>query len=202
LIERHSARQVVVGKNFKFGRDRVGNLDTLQRLGAELGFEVRATELLSIDGDVVSSSRIRRAVRDADLDLARRLLGRPHRLVGSVTRGDGRGRQLGFPTANLRGVEELLPPHGVYAVRSFADSVSSDGVLNVGVRPTFGPGEVTVEVHLFDFDGDLVDVTLKVDLVARIREERRFPDPNALQEQIARDVELARQLLSSLPRAG
>jgi riboflavin kinase / FMN adenylyltransferase len=200
LAREHSARLVVVGENFRFGRDRAGNLDTLKRLGSELGFDVEATELLTVDAEPVSSSRIRKAIADGALPLATRLLGRPHRLSGVVRSGDGRGRTIGFPTANLAEVTEMLPPLGVYAVRALLQSDSPaeahDAVLNVGVRPTFGAGAVSVEAHLLDYQGDLVGSTLALELVARLREEQRFSGVEALKQQIAIDVAAARQHLS------
>lgn len=196
LTARHHARLVVVGENFRFGRERSGNLETLQALGKELGFEVRATELLAIDGEVVSSSRIRLAVANGELPLATRLLGRPHRLQGVVKTGDGRGRQLGFPTANLGEVAEMLPAHGVYAARATVAGQSHAAVLNIGVRPTFGGGAVSVEVHLLDFSGELVGTTLAVDLSVQLRKEQRFSGVEQLREQIQRDIARAREHLS------
>lgn len=196
LLHTHRARRVIVGENFRFGKDRAGSITTLRALGDELGFEVRATELLTLDGEVVSSSRIRDAIVAGEVEFAARLLGRPHRISGQIGSGHGRGRRLGFPTANLSGIEELLPKHGVYAVRVSVAGQLHPGVLNVGVRPTFGSGALSVEVHVLDRD-ELAASELRVDLVSRIRDERRFDGPEELSEQIRKDVELARGRLGS-----
>lgn len=197
LVRVHRARQVIVGENFRFGKDRAGDLGSLRALGAELGFEVGSTELLSLEGEVVSSSRIRDAIGRGAVEDAARLLGRPHRLLGRVVRGDGRGHGLGFPTANLADIEELLPQNGVYAVRVRSHGPDKLGVLNVGVRPTFAASGHSVEVHVLDLEEPLDPDAVAVDLVERLREERRFDGPAALAEQIGRDVAAARERLGS-----
>lgn len=201
LVRDLRARVVVVGQNFRFGRERAGDLATLEDLGRELGFEARA-EALACDAEgALSSSRIRAAISSGDLSCAERLLGRPHAISGAVVRGDGRGRTLGIPTANLGGVVEALPPHGVYAClvdRIAADGTASalaTGVANIGNRPTVAAG-FSVEVHLHDLDADLYGARLRVHLVAPIREERKFSDLGALVVQIRADVETARSLTS------
>jgi riboflavin kinase/FMN adenylyltransferase len=201
LVRVQRARRVIVGENFRFGKDRKGSLATLRALGEELGFEVGSTELFVLEDDVVSSSRIRDAVEAGEVELAERLLGRPHRLIGTVVRGHGRGRKLGFPTANLAAIEELLPKNGVYAGRALVAGRSLPAVLNVGVRPTFAPGDLSVEVHVFDLS-TLDSSELSFDIVARIRDERRFASVEELAAQIARDVDVARQRLGSDPEPG
>jgi riboflavin kinase / FMN adenylyltransferase len=197
LKNEHRAAKVIVGENFRFGKDRAGNLTVLTQLGAELGFLVSATDLLELDGEAVSSSRIRRALSEGNVDEAARLLGRPHELSGTVVRGDGRGRGFGFPTANIAAEDALLPAHGVYAVRAHFEGQTRAGVANIGVRPTVGGSETRVEAHLFDWDSDLYGKALRLELVARIRGEQRFDGVPALLSQIARDVAQARQLLDS-----
>lgn len=197
LAKQHAAAEVIVGANFRFGKDRAGNLGMLQRFGQQFGFAASATSLFSIDSEVVSSSRIRQAVRQGNLELANRLLGRPHSLSGVVVAGDGRGRQIGFSTANLSEVPELLPKFGVYAVRVEGPELMAPakGVMNVGVRPTLDAGELRIEVHLLDFEGDLYGKRLRVELVKSLREERKFDSFEALRVQIEKDAAAAAEVL-------
>jgi riboflavin kinase/FMN adenylyltransferase len=200
LIEALGARAVIVGQNFRFGHNRAGTLETLRELGAELGFEARAEELAGDDRGTYSSTRARELLEAGEMATLERVLGRPHSLSGRVIEGQKRGRTLGFPTANLAEIAEALPPHGVYAV--LVDLLEEGtgrarrlgrGVANLGVRPTLGAG-ASFEVHLFDIDQDLYGRTLRVHLVERLREERRFSDVSALAAQIARDSERARDV--------
>ncbi len=195
------ARIVVVGENFRFGAKRAGDLALLRRLGEELGFDARVHAIARDARGPYSSTRARDAITAGDLDEARRVLGRPHELSGTVVHGDARGRQLGFPTANLEDVPELSPPDGVYAVK--VDRLEPDvgprplaaGVTNLGVRPTLTSGaRRTLEVHLVDFDGDLYGARLRLHLLARLRGEQRFASLDELKAQIARDVARARAL--------
>ncbi len=197
------ARVVVVGDNFRFGAKRAGDLALLRKLGAELGFEVRVHSVASDTRGRYSSTRARRAVVDGDLDEVRRVLGRPHALTGLVMHGSERGRTIGFPTANLDAPPELLPPRGVYAVRAEryveVERVFvplAPGVTNIGVRPTVGAGGLSVETYLLDFAGDLYGARLRVHLLARLREEKKFASLGELEAQIARDVAAARALPS------
>jgi riboflavin kinase/FMN adenylyltransferase len=195
------AAVVVVGHNFRFGRDRAGGFDDLARLGQKLGFETRSHALVADEGGAWSSSRIRGAIARGELSEAERMLGRPHMLSGLVVTGDRRGRTLGFPTCNLAEVEEALPPFGVYAVLvDRADSSGAvalaTGVANIGVRPTVGEATIPrVEVHLFDLDADLYGARLRVHLVAQLRPEQRFDGLEALRAQSARDATAARARL-------
>jgi riboflavin kinase/FMN adenylyltransferase len=196
------ARVVVVGDNFRFGAKRAGDLALLRDLGVELGFEVRVHSVASDAHGRYSSTRARRAVEAGDLDEVRRVLGRPHALTGLVTRGSERGRTIGFPTANLSAPPELLPPDGVYAVRverydeaGRAFAPLARGVTNIGVRPTVGGGSRSVETYLLDFSGDLYGARLRLELVARLREEKKFGSMGELKVQIAHDVTAARARL-------
>jgi len=187
------ARVVVVGENFRFGARRAGDLGLLRGLGADLGYDVRVSAVASDERGPFSSTRARDAVAAGDLDEACRVLGRPHALSGVVARGDDRGRTIGFPTANLEGVAEMLPPDGVYAVRvDRGDGPLGPGVTNIGVRPTVGGSRRTIETHLLDFAGDLYGAPLRLHLSARLRGEHKFPSLDALKAQIARDVAAAR----------
>ena len=202
LVAELGAREVLVGGNFRFGRGREGDFATLQQLGTRFGFRARQAPLVEDDKGALSSTRTRVAIQQGDLPEAERVLGRPHALSGVVTPGDGRGRGLGFPTANLSEVSEVLPPDGVYA--GVVDRVENDGtavalaraVTNLGVRPTFAAGR-SVEVHLLDFSGDLRGARLRLHLVERLREERRFADGNALAAQIAEDIAQGRASLAT-----
>ncbi len=201
LVRRLRARVVVLGYDHGFGKDRSGGLDTMQALGEACGFEVRSIPPVLVDGDPVSSTRIRRFVAEGDLEGAGRLLGSGYPVVGRVVRGDGRGRQLGFPTANLLTDDpgKLLPPDGVYAAWVYpAPGERYGGVLNLGYRPTFNGRTRTLEAHILDFEGDLYNQTLGLELVQRIRGEQRFENPAALVAQIHRDRETARDALSQV----
>jgi riboflavin kinase/FMN adenylyltransferase len=209
-----AARVVMVGLNFRFGRGRSGGIDDLERFGRGLGFETVAEPLVADDHGACSSTRIRGLVAAGDLEAACVLLGRPHMVSGTVVAGERRGRTLGFPTANLDGVVEALPPLGVYAV--LIDRASEGGgearalgkgVANLGVRPTLATPSPTpvFEAHLFDFDDDLYGARVHAHLVTRLRDERRFASLEALRAQIAADSERARDELESWepdPNAG
>jgi riboflavin kinase/FMN adenylyltransferase len=192
-------RGLSVGQGFHFGRGRSGNTPLLRSLGAEMGFRVHALAPIAIGGEIVSSTRIRMAIREGNFAHAAELLGRTYALEGVVVRGEGRGRTIGFPTANVdvRGLE--LPPRGVYAVRLRGKSASHPGAANLGMRPTVQTStpQLNLEVHLLDFDGDLYDELVEIEFVKWLREERKFPSLSALRQQIARDVALARKTLRS-----
>ena len=200
LAKRLGTRAVVVGENFRFGHNRAGDFETLRTLGATYGFEAVAAEVAGDDEGPFSSTRVRDAVAAGDVERAARVLGRPHALQGVVEHGDARGRTIGFPTANLGEVAEMLPAYGVYAVRvrRAGTATSENGVMNVGVRPTVGGIVFRIEAHLLDFEGDLYGQTLGVDLVARLRGEQKFAGLDELRAQIARDAEAARKALSPL----
>ncbi len=186
---------MVVGYDFRFGRARAGGLDLIRaRLPAVPIAQVDAHEL---DG-VVSSSRIRDVVSTGDVAEGARLLGRPHFVRGTVVPGEQRGRRIGYPTANVETDAELVPPAGVYAVRARVDGGGEhDAVANLGVRPTFGGGAFSIEVHLLDWSGDLYGRELTVSFLDRIRGEQRFADAEALKQQIRLDVAAARGVLEA-----
>lgn len=210
LVRKLDAECVLVGENFRFGKGRGGDLDELVRLGARFGFSARAQSLAGDEAGLFSSTRVRQALSAGDLGAAERCLGRPHSVAGTVQRGDGRGRTIGVPTANLAEIAEVLPPNGVYAClvdRELEDGTSRPlglGVANIGVRPTAAAG-FSVEVHLLDFDQDLYGARLRVHWVERLRSELKFPGLDALRAQIERDKDAARRSLSGrkpLPEAG
>jgi riboflavin kinase/FMN adenylyltransferase len=199
LVETLGAEQVSVGENFRFGRKAKGDP---QMLTSRSEFETRVAPLVEVAGETVSSTRIRAAVAAGDVETATACLGAPFLLEGTVVEGDRRGRDLGFPTANVVPDDEyVVPGHGVYA--AFANGVPA--AVNVGVRPTFETGRgLLVEAYLIDFDGDLYGKTLRVALIGRLRGERRFDGPDELVEQMRRDVEQARELCARFrpPRGG
>jgi riboflavin kinase / FMN adenylyltransferase len=197
LVRACNARCVVTGPDFQFGRGRAGNIETLRALGEEYGFEVVVVPPALYQGEPSSSTRIRQALVEGEVDSAASMLTRLHETEGRVVHGDHRGRALGFPTANLEVDATLLPKDGVYlvAVRDVTAARSYFGVANLGSRPTVGAGR-SVEVHVFDFAGDLYDHRLRVGYAARLRDERRFPSVDALREQISRDVDAARRALA------
>ena len=190
------AAALIVGESFAFGRDRHGNMATLRSLAPELGMRVMAVRDVRSGGVPISSSRIRRLIAGGRLADARRLLGRPPALYGTVVRGAGRGRRLGFPTANVRLTASTLPPCGVYTVLLETAAGRYRGVMNLGVRPTFGPGPLVCEVHLLDVTSRLLGRAVTVWLCARLRSERRFPSPQALVRQVRRDVRRVRRILA------
>lgn len=198
LLRHLTLVHAVVGYNVNFGRDRAGTGETLRTLGARLGFGVDVVGPVMVGEEQASSTRLRAFLAGGDMRAARRLLGRPYGLRGRVVAGDRRGRTLGFPTANLKlppGL--LLPPDGVYAVWVVLDERPRAGVLNVGMRPTFGERRRTVEAHLLDFAGDLYGRWLTVQLIERLRGETTFAGREALRDAIAADVARARRVLAA-----
>lgn len=193
------ARLVVVGTNFRFGHARAGDLARLERLGGEMGFDVKGVAPLVHEGAPISSTRVREALARGAVEAVAPLLGRRFFVDGTVVRGAGRGRTLGIPTANLAVVNETLPRTGVYACwcRPGRRGTALPGVVNLGRRPTFGGGETTVEAHILDFEGDLYGQTLRLEFQERLRDERAFEGPVALVEQIRRDVAEARRVLTA-----
>jgi riboflavin kinase/FMN adenylyltransferase len=189
LVQRLCATHVSVGENFRFGHRAAGDTDMLS---ADPRFETRVVRLVEVDGEIVSSSHIRALVSAGDVEHAARFLGSPFQLRGEVVTGDRRGRELGFPTANIVPDEELVcPGHGVYAARADGRCAA----VSVGVRPTFGTGRaVLVEAYILDFDGDLYGQVLRVDFLGRLRGERRFGTVQALVEQMDLDVVETRRL--------
>lgn len=187
---------VVIGFNFQFGKGRTGTAETLRDLGMVFGFEVEVVPAKEVAGSPVSSSRVRELILQGRVEEAFRLLGRPFFVEGRVVAGEGRGRDLGFPTANLEVNPDQLLPRGVFAV--WVKGASGDrlpGVANIGQRPTFKGKAPTFEVHLMGFSGSLYSQELEVEFVRKIRDERPFPTPEALARQIARDVEETLRIL-------
>jgi riboflavin kinase/FMN adenylyltransferase len=199
LVEWLHAAEVWVGGNFLFGRDRSGNFSLLRTLGARYGFRAEKIDPVRYRDFVVSSTRVRRLVAEGRVDEAGALLGHYHFVDGTVTRGQGRGRGLGFPTANLETPNELLPPEGVYATTARIGGRVYRSITNLGVRPTFeASGPPVIETHVFDLDRDLYGEAVRVAFVQRMRAERAFPDVEALVAQIRADCDQARALFDRL----
>lgn len=191
---------MVMGPTFRLGRGGEGNPETLAHLGRELGFTVTVVEPLALeDGTPINSTAIRNALAQGRVERVAEMLGRPYTLPGVVVRGEGRGRTLGFPTANLEPERDrAVPGDGIYATWAEVEGRTYPAATSIGVRPTFGGQRRTVEAYLMDFEGDLYGRRMSLTFVARLREERRFPSVSALREQMARDVEEARRRLGIL----
>jgi riboflavin kinase/FMN adenylyltransferase len=198
LVKRLGVKELVIGYDHGFGQGRSGDADTLRRIGEEIGFGVDVVPPVFADGEAISSSAIRRALKAGDPEAAALGLGRPYSLHGLVVRGDGRGRQLGFPTANLAvaSSEKLIPAAGIYAVRGVTRAGVFDGALHLGPRPTFLGSPPSIELHLLDFEGDLYGEDVRVDFVSRLRDVRPFDSVSALVAQMREDVEEARGTLA------
>jgi riboflavin kinase/FMN adenylyltransferase len=193
LVEGLGVRYLVVGDDFRFGLRRRGNFEMLQQAGAEYGFQVVNMHTFQLAGERVSSTRIRQALKEGDLDHAEILLGRAYRMCGRVAHGHKRGRQIGFPTANIHLHRKVSPIEGVFAVEMFGvEGEPVSGVANVGTRPTVNGTRTVLEVHLFNFDGDLYGRHVSVDFLKKIRNERKFDSFELLKQQILQDAEEAR----------
>lgn len=196
IVNRVTAREVIVGHNYAFGRGKSGTTELLRRRGKKYGFKVRVIRNARLLGDIVSSSRIRNLIGAGRVGEASRLLGRPYMVEGRVIRGAGRGgRLLDVPTANIMTPEEIVPKEGVYAVKVGLEGAMLDGVANIGMNPTFGTGQMSYEVHIFDFSGDLLGRSLRIYFIDRLRDERVFPDIDSLRENIMSDIKLAKKVL-------
>jgi riboflavin kinase/FMN adenylyltransferase len=192
LLDRLRAREIVVGYNHRFGRGARGDARLLQDLADRIGFRAHVVPPMTVEGAAVSSTEIRAALQRGDVTTATRDLGRPYTIAGPVTAGAGRGRTLGFPTANIEAERPVLVARGVYRGRIHVDGQQHSTVVNVGVRPTFGETMLAVEAHLIDFTGDLYGRRVRLDFLERLRDEMRFPSVEELKAQVARDIAAAR----------
>jgi riboflavin kinase/FMN adenylyltransferase len=198
FVESLGIREVVIGHDHAFGQGRRGGLKTLETLGEQHGFNVVAIDPILLEGAPISSTRIRACLLSGRVGEAARMLGRPYHLNGSVVAGKGRGRSLQYPTANLDvDAEKLIPGDGVYAVLSCWKKTKLHGLINIGRRPTFGDGSRTLEIHFFDFEESLYGQKIQIQLIEKIRDERRFTDTGQLKEQIGRDEQVARRILAT-----
>jgi riboflavin kinase/FMN adenylyltransferase len=202
LFQRIGMSGVVLGHDHGFGKNREGDFAVMARLGAELKFSVRELPPFEIDGIVLSSTRIRELLAKGEVATAARFLGRHYQFTATVVRGEGRGRTLGFPTANLApgNPDKLIPGHGVYAVRVQHSGKTVPGMMNIGTRPTFQHSTESIEVHLLDYDQELYGEKLTVEVVERLRPEQRFASAAELVKQLERDRETAREALEAATR--
>lgn len=198
LLDRFHMEELVIGHDHGFGRGRSGDEKVLRELGQKLGFAVDVVGAVSVGSHPASSTLVRRAVAGGDLTTARALLGRPYSITAPVIRGTARGRKLGYRTVNLAvpHPRKLLPPDGVYAVRAEWRDGAAGGMMHQGPRPTFGERDRTLEVHLFDVDTDLYEMTVKISWLERLRDVMSFPDSRALQAQLGRDLAAAKRALT------
>jgi riboflavin kinase / FMN adenylyltransferase len=200
LVTRFGMGHLVIGYDHGFGRDRSGGVTTLRAIATDMGFGIDVVPPVQTNGDEpISSSRVRRMLQAGDVAFAARALGRPYSLVGTVVKGSGHGHRLGFPTANLDigNPDKLLPHEGIYAVRAALGDSFADGVLHLGPRPTFAGLPPSIELHLFDFEGDIYGRRIRVEFHQRIRDIARFDSADALVRAMAADCAEARRLLSS-----
>ncbi len=197
LLGKIGAREVVVGHSVSFGHARAGNAAVMAELGKAMGFATTVIGPIAIDGAPVSSTRVRELIAAGEMRAAERLLGRSHFLSGAVVHGRERGRTIGFPTANLESATECLPPDGVYATRVLLPDGAFASITNIGMRPTFAEPARTIEAHIFDFDRDIYGARIRLEIVERIRGERKFESGRALAAQIAEDLKRAKQILAA-----
>jgi riboflavin kinase/FMN adenylyltransferase len=188
---------ICVGHAFRFGHNRGGDVQTILEFGKQRGVRVDVIPPVMVNGEIISSTVMRKAVLAGDLAKAERMLGRRFSVLGTVEAGDQVGRKLGYPTANLNSHDEVLPPNGVYAVLARYSGAKLNGVVNIGVRPTIATaeGERRLELHIFDFAEDLYGKTIEVFFVQKLRDEQKFDSPDALKAQISRDEVEARRIL-------
>jgi len=196
LVGKLNLKHLIVGPDFSFGRKREGNLELLNKMGAQYGFDTEVVETAQYEGEIVSSTSIRNLVREGNLLKARNFLGYNFYIEGQVKEGERRGRQIGFPTANLETDWDILPKVGVYATLANVNGTKHQSITNIGYRPTFGHNELLIETHIFNFNEDIYKKRVKVEFVDRVRDEQKFDGPDALVEQIKIDVERVKEILS------
>ncbi len=198
LVERIGMKEIVVGEDYAFGKNREGDINFLRSCASRLDFQVVCVNEVTYVGQTrISSTAIRETIQKGDMETAVRLLGRYYQIRGEVVTGRGRGgKMLGFPTANIKLVDELCPLQGVYAVRVIHQAMEYQGIANIGYSPTFDDHLFTVEVHILDFDRNITGSRLQVEFITRLRDEKRFDGIEALKTQIAEDIQVARTILS------
>jgi riboflavin kinase/FMN adenylyltransferase len=193
LVETLRARAVMVGGNFRFGHRQLGDVKLLEELGRRWNFEVHVVPPVVIDGMVVSSSAVREALREGRVEEAARLLGRQFALEGEIQPGTGQGRHLIVPTLNLATEQEFLPKNGVYATQTVIPGKTYQSATNIGIRPTFNGTRLAIESHLFGFSENLTSGRMEIRFHARLRDEKKFASPEALKEQVLKDIDRARE---------
>ena len=198
LLQQLHATQVIVGYDWQFGKGRSGNAEALKQLGNRYHFDVKIVGPVQLHGKPVHSTRVREAITEGNLEITSELLGRRYSIMGEVVEGEGRGRQIGFPTANVDAGNQMLPPSGVYAVRVKLERDMFDGVLNMGTRPTFDGDKFQIETHLFGFEKTIYGEKIEIFFIEKIRPEQRFPTPEMLVGQIKQDVAMAKGILNRI----
>ncbi len=196
LWEKLRLRKIFIGYDYNFGKDKGGNAAFLKRSGKELGFEVVQLEPVTTAEKIASSTRIRLAILDGDVRLVARMLGRYYGISGTVVKGYRRGTDMGFPTANIHS-EKVIPKTGVYVIYAIIEESRYEGVLNIGYNPTFGNDQLSIEGHLFDFQGDIYGKEVKIFFVERLRDEMKFAGPEELAAQIQRDIIRGKGILAA-----
>ena len=199
LVDKIGVKAVFVGHDYAFGKGRKGNIALLGQLGEEFGFEVHVVDAVKVNDVLVSSTKIRDTIQKGDVKKVAGFLGRNYSISGKVGRGKDRGKGLGFPTANLKSIEEINPKPGIYVVHVFYRDHPYQGVVNIGFNPTFADCALSIEVHILDFNKEIYDEDIKISFVERLRDEKTFDSPEALVEQIKKDVEIAREMFTSPP---
>ncbi|MFC2006791.1 bifunctional riboflavin kinase/FAD synthetase [Chloroflexota bacterium] len=197
LLKKHLLmRGLFIGPDFALGQNREGNVDALRRLGQKIDFTITVIPPIKVNGEIVSSTTIRKALTDGDMKRASNLIGRSFSIAGQVVTGSGRGLKLGFPTANLENISaQVIPADGIYATRTHIDSKVYRSVTSIGWRPTFSDKEHTVETHIIGYDGNLYGQELKIDIVEGLRGEKKFSSVEELQKQITNDIEQVKTIL-------
>lgn len=198
LIEKLLAKYIIVGYDCTFGKNRVGNAAILQKLGKMYELPVEIVPPRKYRNIIISSTVIRKAIATGNLELAKQLLGRYYSISGEVVKGSGMGKKIGYPTANIDPDDQMLPPNGVYAVKVKVDDVLFDGVLSIGVRPTFEYKQLQVEAYLFDFERTIYGHHLEIYLIQKLRSEIKFPNLSSLTDQIQKDVKQAKNILINM----
>ena len=198
LLQRLHAKQVIIGYDWQFGKGRSGNAEALKQLGDQYQFGVMIVGPVQLHGMPVHSTRVREAIAGGNLNLVSDLLGRRYSIMGEIVQGDGRGRKIGFPTANIDAGNQMLPPSGVYAIQVKLEGCMFNGVMNMGTRPTFDGEEFQIETHLFDFEQMVYGKKMEIFCIEKIRDERRFPNPEILVNQIKQDVATAKAILNQM----
>ena len=198
LLQRLHAKQVIIGYDWQFGKGRSGNAEALRQLGDRYQFGVMIVGPVQFHGTPVHSTRVREAIAGSNLDIVSELLGRRYSIMGEIVKGEGRGRQIGFPTANIDAGNQMLPPSGVYAIQVKLEGRMFDGVLNMGTRPTFDGEKFQIETHLFDFEEMVYGKKIEIFFIEKIRDERKFPNPEMLVDQIKQDIATAKAILHQM----
>ena len=197
LVKKLKAKKIIIGYDHRFGRNRTADINDLRRFGEEFGFEVEEISQQDVEQVAVSSTKIRKALQDGRVERANMYLQHPFTLTGTIVRGKGIGKDLGFPTANLEIKEDykLIPKNGVYVIRSFIDGETVYGMMNIGTNPTVGGKEKTIESYFFDLDKDLYEKELQIEMLVRIRDEKKFDSVNDLKIAMKQDQAFSRQYL-------